>query len=141
MGSYEIEQDIAAAPEHVWAILTNASRLAGGDLGITRIEGAIAPTGRIKLWSEASPKRAFALRVSGFDPPRRMIWEGGMPLGLFRGVRTFSLTPKAGGVRFRMQEVYTGVLAPMIFKSIPDLNPSFRKFALGLKTLAEARAS
>ncbi len=134
---FEVEQDIAAAPERVWAILTDAPRLVGGELGVTRIDGAIQPGGQIKLWSEASPGRAFALRVRVFEPPRRMTWEGGMPFGLFKGVRTFALTPTEGGVRFHMREEFRGAMAPVIAKTIPDLTPSLQKFALGLKALAE----
>ncbi len=137
MTSFSVEQDIAAAPDRIWAILTDAPRLVAGGLGVTRIEGVIRPGGRLKLWSEVSPNRAFSLRVAAFEPPARMTWEGGMPLGLFKGVRTFTLAPMAGGTRFHMREEFSGALAAMIVKSIPDLTPSFRKFALGLKTLAE----
>lgn len=140
MRFYEVEQDIAAPAEKVWAILTDAPRLVAGGLGVTRIDGAIVPAGRIKLWSEVSPGRAFPLSVGVFEPPARMTWNGGMPLGLFNGVRTFTLTPTSAGTRFRMHEAFTGLLAPLIFRSIPDLTPSFRKFALGLKTLAETAA-
>jgi hypothetical protein len=65
-----------------------------------------------------------------------MRWEGGLPLGLFRGVRTFSLTPHDGGTRFEMSETFSGLMAPLIVKSIPDLTPSFERFAAGLSTLA-----
>ena len=38
-----------------------------------------------------------------------MTWSGGMPLGLFKGVRTFTLEPADGGAtRFSMREEYTG---------------------------------
>lgn len=40
-----------------------------------------------------------------------------------------------------MREEYTGPLAPMIFRSIPDLNPSFQQFAAGLKQKAESTTS
>ena len=36
-----------------------------------------------------------------------------------------------------MREEYSGLMLPLIWKSIPDLNPSFEKFAAGLKRLAE----
>lgn len=55
-----------------------------------------------------------------------------MPLGLFVGERTYTLSPEGSGTRFTMREEYTGPLAGMIFKSIPDLGPSFRRFAEGL---------
>ena len=38
-----------------------------------------------------------------------MVWSGGMPLGLFTGTRTFTLTAKGDGTTdFHMQEVYAG---------------------------------
>lgn len=36
-----------------------------------------------------------------------------------------------------MREEYTGILAGMMFKQIPDLKPSFNQFAAGLKAQAE----
>ncbi len=66
-----------------------------------------------------------------------MTWSGGMPLGLFKGVRTFTLAREAGATRFTMREVYSGPLAPLIGRSIPDLGPSFTQVANGLKARAE----
>jgi hypothetical protein len=71
---------------------------------------------------------------------RRMVWAGGMPLGLFTGTRNFVLTPTASGdVDFAMDETYRGVLAPLITRSIPDLQPAFDTFAADLKRCAEAQ--
>lgn len=140
MAYFEVEARIGASAERVWAVLTDARRLVSGGLGLTRLDGDIAPGSRIRLWSEVSPGRAFALRVGVFEPPRKMTWEGGMPFGLFKGVRTFALAPEGHGVRFHMREEFTGAMAPMILKSIPDLTPSFKKFADGLKALAEQPA-
>ena len=134
---FESKRRIAKGPEDVWRVLCDKQRLLDGGFGILRIDGEIAPGARFKLWSEASPKRAFALRVTEFSPPHRMVWEGGMPLGLFKGVRTFTLTPALGGTDFRMREDYTGPLSGLIGKSIPDLGPSFEKFADALKSLSE----
>jgi hypothetical protein len=38
-----------------------------------------------------SVERTFSLTVSDVEPPNAMVWSDGMPLGLFRGVRTFAL--------------------------------------------------
>lgn len=138
MSFYEVHASIRATPDRVWALLTDPPRLVAGGLGILRLEGRIAPGETLKLWSEAAPDRAFALRVTVFEPARRMVWEGGMPLGLFRGVRQCMLEPASTGVQFHMREDYSGPLLGLISKSMPDLNPSFQKFAAGLKTLAEA---
>lgn len=134
---HEVTRSISASPEAIWAIITDPGRLAAGGLGIARIEGAIAPGASIKLWSEAAPKRAFPLRVSVFERPHRMVWEGGLPLGLFRGIRTFTLTPLGRETRFTMREDFSGLMLPLIARSMPDLGPGFALFGDGLKRLAE----
>ena len=57
-----------------------------------------------------------------------------------RGVRTFSLRPDgSGSTDFTVREEYTGPLLGMIWRTIPDLGPSFAKFAEGLKRHAKQR--
>jgi hypothetical protein len=63
-----------------------------------------------------------------------------MPLGLFRGMRTFTLEPAPSGTRFTMEEVYSGPLLPLIRRTMPDLQPSFDAFAAGLRERAERGA-
>ena len=138
MKHYDAAASIAAPPERVWAILTDAPAYAQWDSGVQKVDGAIAPGEKIKVVSEANPGRAFPVKVTRFDAHRAMEWSGGMPLGLFKGVRTFTLTPEDGGTRFTMREEYTGPLLPMIWRSMPDLDPSFEQFARGLKAEAEA---
>ena len=139
MKQFEVRRTIEASPERVWQCLTDARALVSGNLGLDRIEGDIAPGASIKLWSTANPGRAFALRVTEFTPQRLMVWEGGMPLGLFRGVRRFTLTPSGAHTEFHMREGFSGLLAPLIERTIPDLQPSFEQFADGLRAMAEER--
>jgi len=138
MKHYEAEATIAAPPETVWGILTDAPAYSAWDSGVQKVDGTIAPGEKIKVVSEANPGRAFPVKVTQFEPGRSMVWSGGMPLGLFKGVRTFTLTPDGPATRFVMREEYTGPLLPMIWKSMPDLGPSFEQFARGLKAKAEA---
>ena len=66
-------------------------------------------------------------------------FSGGMPLGLFRGVRTYEVSEEADGqVAFRMREEYSGPLLPLVWRSMPDLGPSFQRFARGLKQRVES---
>ena len=44
---------------------------------------------------------------------------------------------KAGGVEFVMREAFTGMMAPLIAKSIPDMQPAFDEFAAALKRRCE----
>ena len=61
-----------------------------------------------------------------------------MPLGLFKGVRTFTLSPRAdGGVDFALREEFSGPLLALFAGSLPDLNKTFEAFAAGLKARAE----
>lgn len=137
MKYFEVRRVIAASPERIWARLTDAEAIVSGELGVTRLEGTIADGASLKVWSEASPDRAFALRVTEFTPHARMVWSGGLPLGLFTGVRQFILTPKGHRTEFYMREEFSGWLAPLIGRTIPDLTPTFDKFARGLARLAE----
>lgn len=140
MKHFEVTCTIAAPPDRVWTHLTDARALANGNLGVVRLDGTIAPGANLKVWSEANPGRGFAVRVAELSPPRRMVWQGGLPFGLFRGVREFTLTPQGSGTLFRMREEFSGPLAPLIGRSIPDLTPSFERFAQGLRALAEANS-
>ena len=141
MKYYEASAVIDARPEAIWAILTDAPSYARWDSGVERVEGRIAPGETIKVFAMVSPGRAFPVKVIEFQPGRRMRWSSGMPLGLFKGERTFTLTPEGErGTRFAMREEFSGPLLPMIWGSMPDLGPSFQQFAQGLKRRAETGA-
>ncbi|MFN8124358.1 MAG: SRPBCC domain-containing protein [Thermoleophilia bacterium] len=137
--SYEVTRAIAASPEHVWALLTDDAGYATWNPAVISIKGPIAPGGRLSLVSSASPGRTFTPTVTAMEAPSRMVWSDAMPLGLFRGARTFTLAPAAGGTTdFHMREAFTGPLAPLISRAIPDLTESIERFADGLKAAAEA---
>lgn len=140
MTRYAVTRSIEAAPESIWALLTDAGNYPEWNPSVIGIEGKIAPGETIRLTSTVNPKRAFKLKVDTFTPPRSMVWADGMPLGLFKGVRTYTLTPRDNGTtEFAMEEVFSGLLEPLISKSIPDLSESFEQFADGLKSAAEAQ--
>jgi hypothetical protein len=131
---------IQAAPEAVWRILTDAAGYPSWNSTVTRVDGQIALGEKVTVHAKVAPGRAFPVNVVAFDAPRRMVWRGGMPLGLFKGERVFELRPGAGsGVEFSMREDYSGWLAPLITKSIPDLQPAFDEFAACLKAHVEGR--
>jgi len=134
---YAVVRSIAAPPQRVWELLVDAPGYRGWNASVVSIEGPIELGRTIKLVSAVNPGRTFVLKVAAMDPPHRMVWAGGMPLGLFTGTRTFVVEPAGAGCRFSMSEVYTGLMSGLIFKSIPDLNNSFKQFAESLKTAAE----
>jgi hypothetical protein len=135
MKSYDASTTIRADAGAIWDVLTDAPGYTQWDSGVERVDGTIGPGEKLTVVSRANPGRAFPVRVTEFEPGRRMVWSGGMPLGLFKGVRTFTLAPEAGGgTAFAVREEYTGPLLPLIWRSMP---PSFRQFATGLKSRVE----
>ncbi|HKP52098.1 MAG TPA: SRPBCC domain-containing protein [Chloroflexia bacterium] len=139
MKEYSATTTIEASPETIWAILTNAASYPEWDPMADRIEGRIAPGETIKAFTKLSPGRAFPAKVTEFEPSRKMVWSGGMPLGLFKGVRTFTLEPQGnGGTKFTIREVFSGPLLPVFGRSIPDMTSPFEQFVAGLKKRAES---
>jgi hypothetical protein len=138
MKAYEATASIAASPDAIWAVLTDAPSYTAWNSGVDKVDGRIAPGETITVFSQASPGRAFPVKVTDFTPGRLMRWSGGMPLGLFKGERTFTLTPQGNGsTSFKVREEYTGPLLGLMWRSMPNLQPSFDQFANGLKQRAE----
>lgn len=139
MKTFETQIDIEAPPARIWQMLTQDMPRNPSRYGIAHIEGTIATGAKIKLRSEVAPNRAFALTVTRCDAPNDMVWRGGMPLGLFVGTRTFTIKGHETGSTFQMREVFSGPMAGLITRSMPDLTPSFTKFAMALKEEAERK--
>jgi hypothetical protein len=138
MRHFENETTIDASPERVWQILADTGSWSDWDSGVLSVEGDPAKGAKLKIRSELNPKRSYPVKITEFEPNRRMAWLGGVPLGLFRGVRSYTLTPEGEGrTRFEMREEFTGPLLPLIWRTMPDMNDSFRQFATGLKQRAE----
>lgn len=138
MKAFSTTTEINATPERIWAILTDAAKYTEWDPGMLRLEGIIAPDQTLTIYTKVTPKRAFKPKVSEFEPNRKMVWSSGMPLGLFKGTRTFILEPLAQNrVMFSMREEFTGPMMALIGNSIPDLTATFEAFAAALKQRAE----
>ena len=137
MKPFQVETIIDAPVPEVWGVLVDTEAWPTWESGVLRVEGHPSPGSKLRVVSEANPKRAFALRVTEMESPTTMVWTGGMPLGLFRGVRKFHLAAQGDASSFTMREDYSGPLVALISKSMPDLQPSFEKFARGLKARAE----
>ena len=131
---------IRSNAETVWAVLTDASAWTSWNTTISKIEGRIARDEKVVVYAKANPNRPFPVTVSEFVPYRRMVWTGGLPFGLFKGTRTYKLLEIGNEVEFCMEEVFSGPLAPLFSKMIPDLQPSFDEFAAALKKRVESNA-
>ncbi len=132
-----IQTTIQANPARIWALLTDAAGFPRWNSTITSIEGEIAEGRTLRLKVPAGGERVFKPRVSNVEPGRSMIWSDGMA-PMFKGVRTFTLTPNGdGSTEFSMREEFSGLMLPMIKGSLPDFAPVFEAYADDLKRAAE----
>jgi hypothetical protein len=137
MRVFAAEIEISGTPEAVWAALSDAAAYPEWDPNMKSIEGKIGLGEKLVLHTNIT-KQAFKVTVSELETDRRMVWKSGMPLGIFKGARTFEILPQGDGkVRVKVREVFSGLMSPIIGRMIPDLQPSFEKFVRGLKRRVE----
>ena len=126
--------DIAASPENIWSLLTNAESYSSWNSTIVELTGKIAPGKMIVLRSKLAPDRKFKLKIKEFDPNKRLVWGDAM------GTRIFTLSPRSSGeMRFSMSETIGGPIFPLFAGMIPPFDDSFNQFAADLKKAAEQR--
>lgn len=95
---FETQATISASPDQVWKVLVDTASWPSFDPFCERVEGTPQLGGKLKVFSKLSPGRGFGIKVTQLDPPRKMVWSGGMPFGLFKGERTYVIRDAAAGV-------------------------------------------
>jgi len=136
MLAFEATTVINASAEAIWNVLTDVQNWAQWEPNVTKVEGNAAQGEQITVHTSFS-ERAFPVTVSEFVPEKRMVWSSGMPLGLFKGARTFTLTPVDDGIEVKTREEFSGLLLPLFRGQIGDLQPTFDAFAAALKAKVE----
>ncbi|MEM1031090.1 MAG: SRPBCC domain-containing protein [Myxococcota bacterium] len=137
---YAVAIDIDAAAPRVWSLLTDAEAMPRWNSTVTSVEGRIAVGERVVLRVPYS-ERSFRLHVDEAEPPgakraARLVWSDGTA-PIFRGTRTYTLEPRDEGTHFEMEEVFRGLMLPLIAGSLPDFAPHFEAYARDLKREAE----
>ena len=84
--------------------------------------------------------RPFKMALPSFVQHLGVLEDCGLVRSKKQGrVRTYTLAPQGNGLtKFSMREEYSGPMLGMIWRSIPDLGPSFAQFANGLKRRVES---
>ena len=128
--------NIRANADRIWRLLTDAEGFPRWNSTVTRIEGQIREGEKLRLHVPGS-NRTFTPTVSGVVPNQRMTWSDGFA-PMFRGVRSFELTPQSdSSTNFAMEERFSGMMLPLARKAMPDFGPIFRRYASDLKKEAE----
>lgn len=136
---FEAQDEINADAATVWSILVDVAQYPEFDPNCDRIEGQVAPGAKLKAYTKLAPGRAFGVKVTELRENEKMTWSGGMPLGLFKGVRTFTIESSGdSSVSFTLREEFSGPMLAMIKGSLPDMTEPFQQFVAGLKERAES---
>jgi hypothetical protein len=134
--SVRVSVDVDAGADRIWELLTDAAAFPRWNSTVTSITGPIAKGRKLAIKVPISP-RTFTPTVTEFEPPRRMVWRDGRA-PMFRGERVYELAPQSDGrTRFTMTETFSGVMLPLIGRTLPDFAPVFERYAADLKVEAE----
>lgn len=136
MKSLEAETLINARNSTVWEIITDAGNYTVWESGITSIQGEPRNGGTIRIRTRTRGNRTFRLRVQQI-PGEVMTWTGGLPLGLFRGVRPFTLSPQRGMTQLRVKEEFSGPLLGLMDKTMADTEQALTDYVNAVKERAE----
>jgi hypothetical protein len=137
--TFGVVVNIRARVDRIWSLLTEAKDFPRWNSTVTSIEGQIRDGQQLRLRVPGTD-RTFTPKISGVVPYERMTWTGGFT-PLFKGVRTFELTPRNdGSTDFAMAECFSGLMLPLLKRSLPDFGPVFERYANDLRNEAE-RAS
>jgi uncharacterized protein YndB with AHSA1/START domain len=133
--SVSVTADIGASPQTVWQLLTDAKGMPAWNSTVTSIDGEISLGQRLAIRVPISD-RTFKPKVVDFEAPSTMTWADGQA-PMFRGARVYRVEPRGDGTRFTMTETFSGLMLPMIARTLPDFVPVFDQYAADLKAAAE----
>jgi hypothetical protein len=136
MKSFEAETTIYARSSTVWDIITDAANYTVWASGITRIDGHVRSGGTIRVRTRTGGNRTFRLRVRQI-PGEVMTWTGSLALGLFTGVRTFTLSPHGGKTYLQVKDEFSGPLLGLTGRTAPDMGQDCTGYVNAVKERAE----
>jgi hypothetical protein len=135
-----VTKSIEAPTTTVWNLLADISAQSKWNSTVTSIEGKIALGERVSFKVPEAPGQTFSPKVIAYDEPKSMVWRlNRWPLLV--SDRTYRLSPgPRGSTVFAIDEIFRGLLLPVIAKSLPDFGAMFERTAADLKAAAEASA-
>jgi hypothetical protein len=134
--------DIEAPASRVWQVLTDFAAYPSWNPFILRIDGPLSRGALLTFLVATGPGQTTTARARllEIEKNRRLVWAGGLPLGLFRGVHTFILEPALRGTRLWNNERFSGPVAALTIRE-PRLRiqrQAFAAFNDALKRRVEA---
>ena len=141
--SLETSIDIEAPPQDVWAVLLDLPAYGDWNPFIVAAEGTAEPGERLTLRMQVAGK-SFTLRPTVHTRTEAQVlrWRGSVGVrGLFDGEHVHELQPIPTGTRYVQRERFTGVLLPLMARTVDATERAFGQMNLALKQRAEARTA
>jgi hypothetical protein len=134
--------DIDATPDQVWRVLTDLASYEQWNPFIVQADGTAAPGARLTLRMQPVSGRALSLRptVLEAEAGRRLRWRGKLGMaGVLDADHVFTIEPlRHGGVHLRQEETFSGVLVPLVSRSLVNGTlPAFRAMNEALRLRVE----
>lgn len=139
------EIEIAAPAGRVWEVLTGFAEYPVWNPFIIRAEGILRVGERLEVVMQqpGGGEMTFSPTVLTVAEERELRWIGHLFVpGLFDGEHIFTIEPLgAGRVRFTQREIFTGLLVPLLSRTLDDsTRRGFDAMNRALKDRAEQAA-
>lgn len=136
MEYFASEALINARASTVGEVITDAGNLTVWESGVTAIDGELRNGGIIRIKTADAGDRSLRFRVRQM-PGEVMTWTRGLPLGLLKRVRTFTLSPQAGRTHLMVKEQVSGPLAGLAGNTRPDTAHTLNDYVNAIMNRAE----
>ncbi len=133
--------EIAAPPEHVWAVLSDLASYPQWHPVFTEASGQLTAGNKISLTStqrESGRTMTAKVKVLSAEPAAELRWVSNV-LGFMTSERSFTLSPASGGTRLVQTGTYRGLFSRFPPKTIDRIQASFEAINQAIKQQAEAR--
>ena len=133
--------EIATPPALVFDVLTNFAAYPEWNPFFSAVRGRAEVGSSLEFEVKAAQGKGRTLRavLTELAPGARVVWRGGMALGLFRGEHSFELLKSAAGCVVHDVESFAGPLATFLIddKRMEQQRQGFALFDQALKTRCE----
>ena len=137
--------DIDASPDAIWEVLSDLPSYPSWNPFIRELRGRLSTGERLELRMQPVGGKAIRFRptVLAAEPARELRWLGRLVMpGVLDGEHRFAIEPTARGSRLVQEERFTGVLVPLLAKSLRTRTlPAFELMNAALKDRVESSAA
>ena len=140
MTDFAIAVEISAAPDRVWAVMSDIERWPEWTPTVTRVErlgrGPLAVGQRARILQPRLPRAVW--RITALEPGRSFTWVTRSP-GVVVTAR-HSVEPAGDGTRAHLALHFGGILGPLVARITRGLNTKYLGLeAAGLRQRSEGR--